>query len=80
MPRDAIVESHWASLVVLVVKTRLPMQVRYERCRFNPCVGKIPWRMAQKPTPVSCLENPIDREAWQAAVHTVSQSEMTEAT
>ena len=25
---------------------------RYERCRFNPWVRKIPWRRKQKPTPV----------------------------
>ena len=26
----------------------------------------------------SCLENPMDREAWQATVHEVTESEMTE--
>ena len=25
---------------------------RCKRCRFNPCVGKIPWRRAWQPTPV----------------------------
>ena len=25
---------------------------RHKRCRFNPCVGKIPWRGAWQPTPV----------------------------
>ena len=24
----------------------------YRRCRFNPCVGKIPWRRKWQPTPV----------------------------
>ena len=28
----------------------------------------------------SCLENPIDRGAWWATVHTVAESDMTEAT
>ena len=27
-----------------------------------------------------CLENPVDREAWQAIVHWVAKSDMTEAT
>ena len=28
----------------------------------------------------SCLENPMDREAWWATVHRVTESDMTEAT
>ena len=30
--------------------------------RFDPWVGKIPWRRAWQPTPVFLLENPTDRE------------------
>ena len=37
-------------------------------------IGKIPWRRAWQPTPVSCLENPMDRGAWWAAVHGVTKS------
>ena len=38
--------------MVLVVKN-LPCQCRgYKGCRFDPWVGKIPWRRAQQPTPV----------------------------
>ena len=32
------------------------------------------------PLQYSCLENPMDREAWQAAVHWLAESDMTEAT
>ena len=39
---------------------------------FDPWVGKIPWRRAWK---YSCLENPMDREAWWTTVHRVTQSE-----
>ena len=35
----------------------------------NPFLGKIPWRSLW----YSCLENPIDRGAWQATVHGVTQ-------
>ena len=35
--------------------------------REDPWIGKIPWRRTQQPTPV-CLENPMDRRAWQATV------------
>ena len=43
-------------------------------CRFDPCVGKICWRRTWQPTPVSCLENPMDRGAWWATVHRVAKS------
>ena len=32
------------------------------------------------PLQYSCLENSMDRGAWQATVHTVAESAMTEAT
>ena len=32
------------------------------------------------PLQYSCLENPMDRGVWRAAVHRVAQSDMTEAT
>ena len=41
---------------------------------FNPWVGKIPWRKEWKPHQYSCLQNPMDRGAWQAAFHRVTES------
>ena len=38
---------------------------RRKRLAFSPWVRKIPWRRAWQPTPYSCLENPMDRGAWQ---------------
>ena len=46
---------------------------RHRRCRFDPWAGKIPWRRAWQPTLYSCLENPMDRAAWRAAVHGVEK-------
>ena len=37
--------------------------------RFNPWVGKIPWRRAWQPTPLFLLENSMDRGVWWAVVH-----------
>ena len=48
-----------------------------------PWVGKIPWRRKCNPLQYSCLENPVDRGAWWAAVHgvtTVRDMEVTKRT
>ena len=45
-----------------------------KRHGFNLWVGKIPWRRAWKLLQYSCLENPMDRGAWQATVHRVTKS------
>ena len=39
------------------------------RPRFDPWVGKIPWRRKWDPLQFSCLENSMNREAWRAIVH-----------
>ena len=36
--------------------------------------GRLPWRRAWQPTPISLLENPVDRGAWQAIVHRIAKS------
>ena len=43
------------------------------KCGFDPWIGKIPWRKKRNPLQYSCLGNPMDREAWQAAVHGVTE-------
>ena len=54
---------------------------RHERCRLDPWVRKIPWRRAWQPSPVySCLENPMDKRAWQATVNEVAELDMTGVT
>ena len=39
-----------------------------------PGSGRSPGGGLGNPFPYSCLENPADRRAWQAAVHAVTQS------
>ena len=45
-----------------------------KRHEIDPWVREIPWRGSQNPLQHSCLENPMDRGAWQATVHGVSKS------
>ena len=48
---------------------------RHKRSRFDPSVGKIPWRRAWQPTPIFLPENPMDRGTWRATVHGVAKSQ-----
>ena len=50
---------------------------RPKRCEFNPWVGKIPWGGYGSPLQYSCPEKPMDRGAWRAAVHGVTEPEAT---
>ena len=47
---------------------------KHRKCAFSPWVGKIPWRRKWNPFHYSCLENSIDRGAWQTVVHRVTKS------
>ena len=53
---------------------------KHKKCRTDPWVRKISWRRVWKPLQYSCLENPMDRRAWWATVHSVAELNMTEAT
>ena len=45
-----------------------------------PDLGRSPGRGHGNPLQDSCLENPMDRIAWLAAVHSVAESGMIKAT
>ena len=51
---------------------------RCQRHGLDPWNRKIPWRRAWQPTPVSCLENPMNKGAWRATTHGVTKSNTTE--
>ena len=48
------------------------------RPKSNPSERKIPWRRDSNPFQYSCLENSMDRGAWQATVHGVTDIDTTE--
>ena len=41
----------------------------------RPCVGRSPREGKGNPLQYSCLENPTDREAWQATDHGITKSQ-----
>ena len=45
-----------------------------------PGSGRSPGGGCSYPLQYSCLENPMDRGTWQAMVHSIAESDMTEAT
>ena len=53
-------------------------RVKYSRCkrrRFDPWVRKIPLSRKWQSLQYSCLENSMNRGAWQATVHGVEKSQ-----
>ena len=73
---DWATELNWKEFtqVALVVKNPSANTGRPKRHRFDPWVGKIPWRRAQQPIPVFLPAESHDRGAWLAAVHRVAQN------
>ena len=53
-------------------RTHLPMR---ETCGFDHWWRRSPGEGSGNPLQCSCLENPMDRGAWQATVHGVAQSQ-----
>ena len=47
---------------------------RHKRRGFDPWVGKIPGEGNGNPLQYSCLENPMDRGAWQTTVQGLAKN------
>ena len=75
-------------LHALIVSGTLPLGPRWDsgkesacqcrRCWFDTWVQKIPGEGNSNPFQYSCLGNPMDRGAWRASVHSVTESATTE--
>ena len=77
---DVSVQTHRTSHVVLVVKN-LPANVGDIRDEgLTPGLGRSAGGEHDNLFQYSCLENPMDRGAWRATVHSVSELDTTEAT
>ena len=48
--------------------------------RSIPGLGRSPGEGNHNPLQYSCLENPMDRGAWRATIHTITESNTTQAT
>ena len=57
-----------------VVKNHLAMEELKENVGSTPQLGRSTEKGNGNPLQYSCLENPMDRGAWQATVHGVTKS------
>ena len=64
-----------ASQVVLMVKNPPADAGDVRDASSIPGSGRSPGEGHSNPLQYSCLENPMDREAWQATVHGVAKSQ-----
>jgi len=64
-----------ASQMVLLVKNPPAKAADIRDTRSIPGLGRSPGGGNGNPLRYSCLENPMDREAWQDTVHRVTKSQ-----
>ena len=64
----------WGFQVVLVVKNPPTKAADVKDIGLIPGLGRYRGGGHGNPLQYSCLENPMDREAWQATVHRVTKS------
>ena len=72
--------SKWASRVALVVTSPPANAGNMTDTGLIPGSGRSPGEGHGNPLQYSCLENPMDREAWRATVHRAAESDPTEVT
>ena len=52
---------------------------RHKRLGSDPWYGGQEWHWSGNPLQYSCRQNPMDRGTWQATVHSITESDTTEA-
>ena len=70
----------WASQVAIVVKNLPANSGDTGDVVSIPGLGRSPGEGNDNPLRYSCLERPMDRGAWWATVHGVTESDTTEVT
>ena len=65
----------WASQLALMVKNLPSSAGGIKDVGSIPGSGRSPGGEHDNPLQCSCLENPMDRGAWQATVHRVAKSQ-----
>ena len=76
-----MIDLEWGFPSGSAVKNPPAIQEKGGDMGLNLGSGRSPWRGHGNSLQYSCLENPIDRGAWQATVHRVAkESDMTEVT
>ena len=65
----------WASQAVLVVKNSPTNAGDIRNMGLIPGLGRCPGGGHGNPLQYSCLENPMDRGAWQATFHRIAKSQ-----
>ena len=70
----------WASQLALVVKNLPANAGDVRNAGLIPGWGRSPGGGPGNPLQNSCMENPMDREAWWATVWEVTESDVTEVT
>ena len=86
-PNNVMIYNMWyiarsmvqASQVMLVVNNLLANAGDAWDKGSIPDLGRSPGRGHGNPLQDSCLENPMDRGAWWATIHRVTESDTTEA-
>ena len=69
-----IIQFKWGFLGDVAVKNPPANAGDAKRCRFDPCIRKIPGGRNSNLVQYFCLQNSMDRGAWWAAVHKVAKN------
>ena len=78
--KEALCSRNGSSQVALVIKNPPANAGDAKDSGSIPGSGRSPGEINGNPPQYSCLENPMDRGAWQATFHGVTESDTTEVT